>query len=56
MHHAVFVDLEMLPRLAALGINRVTVPMSGLVGAGLAIDGPEDALKSRCTIERYADL
>jgi probable F420-dependent oxidoreductase len=49
-------DLDMLPRLAELGISRVTVPVSGLVGAGLAIDGPEDALKWRDTIERYADL
>jgi len=49
-------DLEMLPHLASLGISRVTVPVSGLVGAGLVIDGPEDALKWRDTIERYADL
>ena len=49
-------DLQMLPRLAKLGISRVTVPVSGLVGAGLAIDGPEDALKWRDIIERYAGL
>lgn len=47
---------EMAP-LAAQGVTRMMVPVVGLVGVkDRGIDGPEDVLKWRETIERYADL
>jgi probable F420-dependent oxidoreductase len=49
-------DPDDIPRLAAMGVSRITVPVSAMVGAGQAIDSPEDALKWRDTIEKYADL
>ena len=49
-------DPDDIPRLAAMGVSRITVPVSAMVGAGQAIDSPEGALKWRDTIEKYADL
>jgi probable F420-dependent oxidoreductase len=48
-------DLERIPELAAAGVSRLLVPVSAMAGLATAIAGPEDALKWRQTIERFAD-
>ncbi|MEE2777253.1 MAG: LLM class F420-dependent oxidoreductase [Acidobacteriota bacterium] len=49
-------DLEDLPRLAALGVKRVLVPVTPMAGLPTAIAGPKEALDWRATIEEYADV
>lgn len=49
-------DLNELPRLAAMGVGRVTVPVTGVAGLAMRVDGPEDLMAWKDTIERYADL
>lgn len=46
--------LEDLPALAAMGVKRVLVPVSGMAGLAAAIKSPEDAMTWRDTIEKYA--
>ena len=49
-------DLDDLPRLAAMGVGRVAVPVTGVAGLDMRIRGPEDLLGWRETIERFAAL
>lgn len=49
-------DLEDLPRLAELGVDRVLVPVTPMAGLNTRISSPEDALGWRDTVERFADL
>ncbi len=48
-------DLDEIPRLAALGVHRLLVPVTPMAGLATAISGPEDASRWRDTIEKYAD-
>lgn len=47
-------NLDTLPDLAAAGIKRVLVPVTGVAGPKTVIRGPEDTLAWRETIERFA--
>ncbi len=49
-------DLEELPRLAELGVQRVLVPVSPTAGLPAMIKSPDDALKWRDTIDKYRKL
>lgn len=49
-------DLEDIPRLAAAGVKRLTVPVASGAGPRAVISRPEDALAWRETIEKYAEL
>ena len=49
-------DLDELPRLAAMGVGRVTVPVTGVAGLDMRVRGPEDLLAWKDIIERYAEL
>ena len=50
-------DEDEMALLARSGVTRMMVPVAGLAGVkDRGIDGPEDVLKWRETIERYADL
>ncbi len=46
--------LEDIPALAAMGVTRVLVPVSGMAGLAAAISTPDDALTWRDTIKMYA--
>ena len=48
-------DMEDIPRLAALGVSRLLVPVSPMAGLATVIKEPQDALNWRANIERYAD-
>ena len=48
-------SLEDIPKLAALGVARVLIPVTPMAGAGGAISSPDDALQWRDTLARYAD-
>ncbi len=47
--------LDEIPALAAIGVNRVLVPVTPMAGMGRTITSPEDALSWRATLERYKD-
>jgi probable F420-dependent oxidoreductase len=47
-------DLADVPRLAALGIGRLLVPVSPMAGMATRVATPEDALAWRDRIERFA--
>jgi probable F420-dependent oxidoreductase len=49
-------DLDALPALAAAGVRRVLVPVTGVAGLRRVIAGPADVLAWRETIERFAGL
>ena len=49
-------DLETLPAMAAAGVARVLVPVTGMGGLRRAASGVEGVLSWRDTIERYAGL
>lgn len=49
-------SLDELANLAALGVERVLVPVSAMPGMTTAIADPDDALSWRQHIERYADV
>jgi alkanesulfonate monooxygenase SsuD/methylene tetrahydromethanopterin reductase-like flavin-dependent oxidoreductase (luciferase family) len=49
-------DVEKLPELAAAGVSRVLLPVTGVAGLARKVSGPEDLLGWRDTIERYATL
>jgi len=49
-------DLDDLPRLAELGVDRALVPVTPMAGLSTRISSPEDALGWRDTVERFADL
>lgn len=49
-------DLAQIPQLAAAGVRRLLVPVSSGAGLRAAISSPDDALKWRETIDKYADL
>ena len=49
-------DLTTLPDIAAAGVSRVLVPVTGVAGLARKVSGPEDLLAWRETIERYASL
>ena len=48
-------DFDDIPRLAALGVSRLLVPVSPMAGLAVAISSPDDALSWRVRIEQYAD-
>jgi hypothetical protein len=47
--------LDEIPHLVALGVDRVLVPVTAMAGLPTAISSPQDVLKWRSTLERYAD-
>ena len=47
--------LDEIPHLAGIGVSRVLVPVTAMPGLPTAISSPEDALRWRSTLERYAD-
>lgn len=49
-------ELDELPRLAAMGVGRVAVPVTGVAGLAMRVRGPEDLLPWKDIIERYAEL
>jgi probable F420-dependent oxidoreductase len=49
-------DLGLLPAMAAAGIRRVLVPVTGVAGLQRAIRGPQDLAGWRDVIERFAAL
>jgi probable F420-dependent oxidoreductase len=49
-------DPDTLPALAAAGVSRVLVPVTGVAGLRRAVSGVEGVLSWRETIERYAAL
>ena len=48
-------DLEDIPMLAAMGVKRLLVPVTGAAGLAGRIRGPEDLANWRDVIEKYAD-
>ena len=48
-------DLDEIPRLAALGVKRVLVPVTPMAGLKTAIADPDAALGWRDTLDKYAD-
>lgn len=48
-------DLDEIPRLAALGVKRVLVPVTPMAGLKTAIANPDAALGWRDTLDKYAD-
>ena len=48
-------DLEDIPALAAMGVKRLLVPVTGAAGLAGRIRGPEDLANWRDVIEKYAD-
>jgi probable F420-dependent oxidoreductase len=49
-------EIEQLPALAAAGISRVLLPVTGVAGLKQAVKGPEDVLRWKDTVEKYAAL
>lgn len=49
-------DLADLPALAARGVSRVLVPVTGVAGLKRVIRGPEDVAAWRDVLDRYATL
>ena len=49
-------DLDQIPALAAAGVKRLAGPVSSGAGLQTMISSPDDALKWRETIEKYAEL
>ena len=49
-------DLEQIPELAAMGVKRLLVPVTGAAGLAGRIRGPEDLAAWGDMIEKYADL
>ncbi len=47
--------LDEIPRLAAIGVSRVLVPVTPMAGMATTISSLEDALSWRATLEKYAD-
>lgn len=47
-------DLDDIPKLAAIGVDRVLVPVSGVAGLATVIGSAEEALAWRDTLERFA--
>jgi len=48
-------DESGIAALARLGVKRLLVPVTNMAGLPTAIRGPEEALKWRDTVEKYAD-
>lgn len=49
-------NLDDIPALAAAGVKRILVPVTGAAGLSNRIRGPEDLVKWRDVIEKYTDL
>jgi probable F420-dependent oxidoreductase len=49
-------DLDEIPALAAAGVQRILVPVTGAAGLARRIRGPEDLGQWSDVIEKYADL
>lgn len=49
-------NLDLIPELVAAGVDRLLVPVSGMAGLDTVIDGPEDVLEWRTTIERFSEV
>jgi alkanesulfonate monooxygenase SsuD/methylene tetrahydromethanopterin reductase-like flavin-dependent oxidoreductase (luciferase family) len=49
-------SLDEVPRLAALGVSRILVPVTAMAGLAAVIRSPDDALAWRANIERFAEL
>jgi probable F420-dependent oxidoreductase len=48
-------NLDDIPALAALGVNRILVPVTSMAGLAPVVKTPDDAVKWRDTIEKYRD-
>lgn len=48
-------DAADIPKLAAMGVGRVLVPVTPMAGLPAAVKSPEDALRWRDVIDRYRD-
>lgn len=48
-------DLDDIPKLAAMGVSRVVVPVSSVTGMSTAISSPDDVPQWAKIIEKYAD-
>ncbi len=48
-------DLDDLPKLAALGVSRIVVPVTPVTGLKAPVSGPEDALAWRGRIESFRE-
>ena len=49
-------DLDDIPKLAAMGITRLAVPVSPIAGLATVIQSPDDCAAWTETIERYAEV
>ena len=49
-------DLDEIPRLAELGVDRILVPVTPTPGMGATVGSPEEAIAWGEMIERYAEL
>ena len=47
-------DVEDIPRLSEMGVDRVLVPVSAVAGLAIGITSPDDALAWRDTVARYS--
>lgn len=47
-------DLDEIPALAEMGVTRIVVPVTPMTGMHAPIRGPEDVLKWRDVVERFA--
>jgi len=49
-------DLDDIPKLAAMGVTRILIPVTGAAGLAKVIRGPEDVAVWRDVIERFAEI
>jgi len=49
-------DLDEIPALAAMGVKRILVPVTGAAGLARRIRGPEDVAAWSDVVEKYADI
>lgn len=49
-------NLEDIPALAAMGVKRVLVPVTSMAGLASVVNSPDDALRWRDTIAKYATV
>ncbi|MCZ6664788.1 MAG: hypothetical protein O7B81_05755, partial [Gammaproteobacteria bacterium] len=49
-------DPELLSDYARLGVSRVLVPVTTVTGLDSGIQNPDDVLRWKDTIDRFADL
>ena len=49
-------DLEDIPRLAAMGVSRLLVPVTPMAGMANTLAGPDEVMAWKSHIERFADV